>query len=222
MRANTQIRIWMAMPVLLAGTLTLGAQVPGTKAQVDRCAGPLGALVPGCQSATGGASLAMPRLPGMPPAMAGAAPGEAGVVSAVLPEHREAMPPLPPEPPSEFQQFVAVSIGKTLPVFGASLFERAPTTFAPVERAPVTADYVVGPGDQILLRVWGQATLNLDLTVDRGGQIYIPQVGSVAVAGLQFQQLRGFLKAQFGAGVPELRAERQHGATALHTGLCRG
>lgn len=194
--AKTQIRIWMAVAVLLAGALALRAQVGGAKAQADRCAGPLGALVPGCQGATGGGSLALPRLPGMPPAAAGAALGEAGVVSPVVPEQREAVPPLAPEAPTEFQQFVAVSMGKTLPVFGASLFERAPTTFAPVERAPVTADYVVGPGDQILLRVWGQATLNLDLTVDRGGQIYIPQVGSVAVAGLQFQQLRGFLKAQ--------------------------
>jgi polysaccharide export outer membrane protein len=87
-------------------------------------------------------------------------------------------------------------MGRTLPVFGASLFERTPTTFAPIERAPVTADYTVGPGDQILLRVWGQAALNLDLTVDRGGQVYIPQVGSVAVAGLQFRQLPAYLKTQ--------------------------
>ncbi len=170
--------------------------MPVAKTHQDRCAGPLGSLVPGCQVATGGVSMTLPSKPGMPPMAAGAAPGEASGARAVAPEPKEIAVPLAPEPPSEFQQFAAITMGRTLPVFGASLFERIPTTFAPVERAPVTADYMVGPGDQILLRVWGQAALNLELTVDRGGQVYIPQVGSVSVAGLQFRQLPGFLKAQ--------------------------
>jgi polysaccharide export outer membrane protein len=193
-RVKTQIRKWIAIAALMAGAVPALAQLPAARAQQDRCAGPLGALVPGCQGATGGAHAAMPNLPGMAPAPT--VPGDLGSARTVAPEPREVLAPLPPEPPSEFQRFVAASAGKTLPVFGASLFDRAPTTFAPVDRAPVTADYVVGPGDQILLRVWGQVALNLDLTVDRSGSIYIPQVGSLSVAGLEFRQLPGFLKTQ--------------------------
>jgi len=102
----------------------------------------------------------------------------------------------PLERPSEFQRFVASSVGQLLPIFGASLFENAPTTFAPLDRVPVTADYVIGPGDEILLRVWGQQSLNLKLTVDRAGAVYIPQVGNVSVAGIQFKQLPDYLRAQ--------------------------
>ena len=193
-RVKTQIRRCLAAMALLAGAVPGWAQPPAGKAQQDRCAGPLGALVPGCQAATGGMNATMPSMPGMTPAPL--APVDPGGARTTAPEPREVLAPLPPEPPSEFQRFAAVSVGKILPVFGASLFERAPTTFAPVERAPVTADYVVGPGDQILLRVWGQVALNLDLTVDRSGSVYIPQVGSLTVAGLQFRQLHGFLKAQ--------------------------
>ncbi|MBV8435927.1 MAG: SLBB domain-containing protein, partial [Silvibacterium sp.] len=109
-------------------------------------------------------------------------------------------PPTPPPPPkaapSEFQTFVQSSTGQLLPIFGASLFDQVPSTFAPLDNVPVTADYVIGPGDEILLRVWGQVTFNRDLTVDRSGSIYIPQAGNINVAGLQFQQLNGFLHDQ--------------------------
>ncbi len=112
-------------------------------------------------------------------------------------------PPLPTlapgaDTPNEFQRFAAASLGSILPIFGATLFERVPTTFAPLDRVPVTADYVIGPGDEIVLRVWGQVNLNLELMVDRGGAVYVPQAGNVTVSGVQFKQLPGFLKSELG------------------------
>jgi protein involved in polysaccharide export with SLBB domain len=102
-----------------------------------------------------------------------------------------------PQPLSEFQMLVAGSIGRIVPIYGADLFANVPDTFAPVQRLPVTPDYVIGPGDELLIRTWGQVTQNLHLTVDRSGSVYIPQVGEFRVAGLQFRQLREFLKARF-------------------------
>jgi hypothetical protein len=46
---------------------------------------------------------------------------------------------------TEFQKFVAADTGKVLPIFGAQLFRDAPATFAPLDRVPVPANYVVGP-----------------------------------------------------------------------------
>lgn len=91
---------------------------------------------------------------------------------------------------------VAGSIGRIVPIYGADLFTNVPDTFAPVQRLPVTPEYVVGPGDELLIRTWGQVTQNLHLTVDRSGSVYIPQVGEFRVAGLQFRQLDGFLRAR--------------------------
>ncbi|MEO6806323.1 MAG: SLBB domain-containing protein, partial [Edaphobacter sp.] len=105
---------------------------------------------------------------------------------------------LPLDPPTEFQQLIANSIGKTLPIYGASLFRNPPSTFAPVNMIPVTPDYVVGPGDELILQAWGQLTLNGRFIVDRSGSIYIPQVGTMHVAGLSFAQMHDFLKAQIG------------------------
>ena len=88
------------------------------------------------------------------------------------------------------------AVGAALPIFGADLFTNVPATFAPVERVPVTADYVIGPGDEIVLRVWGHVNFNLRTTVDRTGDIYISQVGNIHVAGLRFAQLDGYLRSQ--------------------------
>jgi protein involved in polysaccharide export with SLBB domain len=99
---------------------------------------------------------------------------------------------------TDFQQFVAQSLGYVLPVYGTSLFGNAPTTFAPVDRIPVTANYVIGPGDELLIRAWGQIDLDIHARVDRNGAIFIPKVGNLNVAGLQFEQVRPFLTSQIG------------------------
>ena len=96
---------------------------------------------------------------------------------------------------NQFQDFVTQSTGLVLPLFGYNLFRDAPSTFAPVDRIPVTSDYVIGPGDSIVIRAWGQIDVDYTTAVDRNGQINIPQVGVVSVAGLRFQDLHGFLKA---------------------------
>ncbi len=46
--------------------------------------------------------------------------------------------------------------------------------------------------------MWGQVTLNSRFTVDRAGNIYIPQVGTMRVAGMPFGQVHDFLKSQVG------------------------
>lgn len=106
--------------------------------------------------------------------------------------------PPSPEQPTEFQRFVEQSSGRLLPVFGQDLFRDVPSTFAPADRVPVTSEYALGPGDQLLIRGWGQIDLNVSPVVDRTGSIYIPQVGEVAVAGLQFGQIQDYLKAAVG------------------------
>ena len=105
---------------------------------------------------------------------------------------------LPLDSPTEFQLLVANSTGKMLPIYGVNLFRNLPSTFAPVNLVPVTPDYVVGPGDQLLIQMWGQVTLNGRFLVDRDGSIFIPQVGSVHVAGVKYEQLHDFLKNQVG------------------------
>ena len=105
---------------------------------------------------------------------------------------------LPLDSPTEFQLLVANSIGKMLPIYGVNLFRNLPSTFAPVNLVPVTPDYVVGPGDELIIQMWGQVTLNGRFLVDRSGSIFVPQVGSIHVAGVKSDQMHDFLKSQVG------------------------
>ena len=98
------------------------------------------------------------------------------------------------EPPTEFQKFVEDAVGQQLPIYGASLFNRVPSTYAPVDRVPVAGDYVIGPGDELDVRVWGQISFEQRLVVDRTGAIFVPQVGLLNVTGLHFSDVPGALK----------------------------
>jgi polysaccharide biosynthesis/export protein len=105
---------------------------------------------------------------------------------------------LPPEPDLEFQDFVANSLGIKLPIFGQNLFENVPSTFAPLDRVQVPADYIIGPDDELLIRAWGQVDVNWRATVDRTGAVYIPQVGTFNVAGVKYGELHDYLQAEIG------------------------
>lgn len=107
--------------------------------------------------------------------------------------------PLTHEPDIEFQQYVASSLGYGLPIFGQNLFENVPSTFAPLSYVPVTPDYLIGPGDELLVRGWGQIDItNYRVVVDRNGSIYIPTVGTVSVAGVRYDHLTQYLKQAIG------------------------
>lgn len=138
-----------------------------------------------------------------PPAAPEAAPATAP--QATAPEARTDMyrereiPEDEREPPkNDFELFVAATVGKELPLFGSDLFAEVPSTFAPLEHVPVPADYVLGPGDELRLHVWGQVDLAADLVVDRNGQVFIPHLGSMAVAGLRYEQLHPYLQNALG------------------------
>jgi protein involved in polysaccharide export with SLBB domain len=55
---------------------------------------------------------------------------------------------------------------------------------------------VLGPGDEIDLKLWGAVDADLRLAVDRNGQLNIPRVGTVNVAGIKASQLEATLRSQ--------------------------
>ena len=117
------------------------------------------------------------------------APGDEGRAAA-----QPTAPPLPPLDRVEFQDLVRLSLGRDLPLFGYDLFQDPVTTFAPVEHVPVPADYVIGPSDELYIRAWGQVDIDYRATVDRDGQIYLPKIGAIGVAGVRFQDLQAHLQ----------------------------
>ncbi|MCH9023767.1 MAG: SLBB domain-containing protein [candidate division Zixibacteria bacterium] len=83
-----------------------------------------------------------------------------------------------------------------LKVFGMELFEGAENITQPVDIA-TTSDYVLGPGDNVLIYLWGRVEKEYNLTIDREGKIFVPQVGELVVWGLTLEQFKARAIKQF-------------------------
>ncbi len=86
---------------------------------------------------------------------------------------------------------------RTLPHFGHDLFDPRPG--AALEDMPVSPSYVIGPGDEIVVKTWGRLEGTNRMTVDREGKIFYPKMGPLQVAGKTFGELKTFLKAKVGS-----------------------
>lgn len=103
---------------------------------------------------------------------------------------------LPPLASTQFQKFVQDSTGKPVNLYGYNLFEA--NRYPAVTDIPVPANYVLGPGDEIDLKIWGAVDVSLRLAVDRNGQVTVPKVGPITVAGTRSDALEKLLKTQIG------------------------
>jgi protein involved in polysaccharide export with SLBB domain len=125
------------------------------------------------------------------------------------------VPVFRPLPPNPFQQFVLQVTGQSYPLFGANFFENIhllepsnletnsspalsgltnlSNPFAPDINAPVSKDYVLGPGDQLLIRAWGSIDLNYKAVIDRNGLISLPKVGTITLSGVNFSAAHGVI-----------------------------
>lgn len=90
-----------------------------------------------------------------------------------------------------------LTIQTDLKQFGYDLFRQPPSTFAPVEKVPIGPDYVIGPGDEIKITVWGRIEGQWDVFVDRDGNITLPKIGTLGVTGLSFKELKELLHKEF-------------------------
>ncbi len=97
----------------------------------------------------------------------------------------------PCEPPSEFEAYVQRLAGPNADIrrFGADLVVPPQGKNTPDASPLVPPDYLVKPGDELQLSIWGSAEADLRLLVDRSGRITIPRVGPVLVAGVRYADL---------------------------------
>ncbi|HQB33488.1 MAG TPA: SLBB domain-containing protein [Syntrophorhabdus sp.] len=101
---------------------------------------------------------------------------------------------------SEFELFIARGtmgkISTNIRQFGYDLFRQPPSTFAPADRIPVGPDYVIGPGDELRITIWGNIEGQWSVVVDMDGKITLPKVGTIGVTGLTFGELKTTLNKE--------------------------
>lgn len=78
-------------------------------------------------------------------------------------------------------------------IYGFNFFQYSPTTFAPVDNSPVTPNYVLGPGDKLVVNFYGSQERRVDVIVSREGKIVLPFVGPVNFLGMTYDEASNFL-----------------------------
>lgn len=82
---------------------------------------------------------------------------------------------------------------------------------------PLGPDYIVGPGDTLTINLWGGVTQSITRAVDRDGSIFLPEAGSIQLAGLSLEKVQSlignelkkqFRNAQVAVTVSHLRSVR--------------
>lgn len=120
----------------------------------------------------------------------------------VVPEKPAEAPPGPKakEELSSFEAFIQGEapreVSTEIEQFGYGLFAEPPTTFAPVDAVPIGPDYLLGPGDEIKITIWGKVNAEHAAVIDRDGKISLQQIGVVHLAGLTFAEAKIFLEKE--------------------------
>jgi polysaccharide export outer membrane protein len=96
----------------------------------------------------------------------------------------------------EIEELEKLEESDELKPFGYDVFANSPQTFAPIMDIAIPADYIIGPGDKISIQVFGKEKDELELTVNREGQIIFPAHGPFTVSGLSFNEMKRLLTAR--------------------------
>ena len=74
--------------------------------------------------------------------------------------------------------------------FGYNTFFGSPQIFQPSVTEPIDPTYTIGPGDEIIVMLWGDTELRNSYIVSRDGYLFIKNVGQVFVNGLNLDEER--------------------------------
>ncbi len=95
---------------------------------------------------------------------------------------------------------------EALAPFGYAMFEGRGSSFAPPANMPVPTEYVLGPGDSLRMSLVGGQNRKLTLELDRNGEVSVPDLGVVALAGMRFEEAKAELEAQVAEQMIGVRA----------------
>ncbi|TMQ69617.1 MAG: hypothetical protein E6K80_11120 [Candidatus Eisenbacteria bacterium] len=94
-----------------------------------------------------------------------------------------------------------------LPVFGREWFTGRDSSLAPVSGAVVGPDYVLGPGDNLVVFVSGLRDTSYALTLDRDGQVFLPRVWTTSLWGLSFADAERLIQSRLSTVLRNARVQ---------------
>jgi protein involved in polysaccharide export with SLBB domain len=92
----------------------------------------------------------------------------------------------------------SVLAAKNSVVFGSELFTSKSLSFEPNQNMPTPPNYILGPGDQLDVNIYGIQQFGYSATISKNGTVNIPNVGEIFLSGLAFEAAKNKLQKQLG------------------------
>ncbi len=125
----------------------------------------------------------------------------------------------------DIQPIERINPNDTIPpgerIFGQDFFSKENLTFAPNVNMPTPANYILGPGDEVIIDVWGDSELNVRYTITPDGYITVPGLGRIQLSGMRVDQATGRIRNEFSGIYSDLNSGQPHTFLALSVGNTR-
>ena len=83
-------------------------------------------------------------------------------------------------------------------VFGRNIFSIKSLTFAPSENIATPANYKLGPGDEVIIDIWGTNQTTIRQTISPDGFINVDGIGIVYLTGMTVKEADNYMRRQLG------------------------
>src|SRR5258708_37350622 len=88
-------------------------------------------------------------------------------------------------PPSRLEQILSARAGVRLQQFGYDQLGVGRTVVVP-ETGAVADDYIMGPGDEVVVSLRGQENSDFRISVDRNGRVVLPRLAPIPATARSF------------------------------------
>lgn len=105
---------------------------------------------------------------------------------------------LPTDTATMLKQLIAEREKMKRRVFGRDIFNNKNLTFEPNMNIATPQNYILGPGDAVIIDIYGASQKVINSTVSPDGDVTIEGFGPIQVSGLTVQQANARIKSQLG------------------------
>lgn len=103
-----------------------------------------------------------------------------------------------------------VGQSKQTQVFGRNIFASRNLSFEPNLNIPTPENYMLGPGDEVIIDIWGTSENTVRETISPEGSILVENIGPIYLSGLNMQEAEQHLRREFSKIYAAISGESVH------------
>ncbi|KAA6343361.1 capsule biosynthesis protein [termite gut metagenome] len=82
-------------------------------------------------------------------------------------------------------------------IFGHNIFTNKNLTFEPNNNLATPDNYILGPGDEVIINVWGDAETTIRAIISPQGNIQVERLGPIYLSGLTVKEANDYIQREF-------------------------